>query len=244
VTNPVPEVRQFRQDQLEFLEKQNGDLLADVHELQVRYLQVNAKKHSLQAQLVSLRQPRSSSSRESDNSLIMKVAELETQNATLISTLKQSEERLESFQRKLTEYDAENKKLRKEARETFAVLQQKLTAARSGALDQELARRLEESDAERESLQTTIEQLESSAKDFAAQHLEFIQTMGRLLGCDDVHGIVGHVKALILLPSQVEKLRLEMVEKKNRRRECLSTHLQVSVVDRCGDVTVLGHTGR
>jgi chromosome segregation ATPase len=219
VVNPVPEVRQFRQDQLEFLEQQNNDLLVDVHELQVRYLQINAKKHSLQAQLASLRQPCSSLSRESEKSLTTKVVELEAQNATLTATLKQSEERLESMQRKLTEYDTENNKLRKEARETFTVLQQELTAARSGKFDQELARRLKESEAEQESLHTTIDQLENSAKDFAAQYIEFIQTMGQLLGCDDIYGIVERVKELTLLPSQVEKLRLEMVEMKNRRNE-------------------------
>jgi chromosome segregation ATPase len=206
--NPVPEVRQFQHDQLDFLEKENSDLLLQIRELQSRYLQVNAQKHSLRAQLNVLgQQPPHGST--GNSSLMRRIAELEAENRTLTSSLKDTETKFETVQHKLDEYHTENKKLRKEAKDTFAVLQEKLIAARNGAL--------EANEAERDTLQTTVDQLEKSSQELLAQHGEFVQHLGRLLDCDDAPEIVARVRELILLPAQIEKLRFDLIEMRNRR---------------------------
>jgi chromosome segregation ATPase len=135
----------------------------------------------------------------------------------LASTLKETEAKLATSERRLEEHRTENKRLRQEAKETFAVLQQKLTAARNGTLWEETKRQLEDSEAEKQDLQSTIDQLESAAKELAGNYQTFIETLGRLLGCEGMEAIVGRVRELVLLPSQLEKLRLDMIEMRNRR---------------------------
>jgi chromosome segregation ATPase len=220
LSNPVPEVQQFRLDQLEFLEEQNSQLLEEVGELQRRYLTASSKKRTLRARLkIAIESQQYEDARPGSDveaetaALRQKVINLESNVKTLTSRVKLSEANLNKAQSQAAELKAKNKKLRDEAKTKFEILQTKLIQSRNGQLDEEL----QQMQAEKADLEDAISQLEKASQDLTAEHMGFVQKLGRLVGADDAIGVVSRVKDLILLPVQIENLKLEMIELQNRR---------------------------
>ena len=222
--NANEEERAIRQDQIVFLQEENSSLTMENHKIQEKLAMKIAENKDLQKQLTKAIESsksvpaRTVSECESENShLRVRVSELEQENESLRASAEESAREIDEAKAEAQKYRDRIKKMREEAVDKFHTLQQKLTDSRSGKMDAEnealisnLKNQIEEKETEKSQLLVDLENLQKSSTEFATMHMEFVQNLGRILGCEGPIEIVQKVKELNELPAETDKLRLEI----------------------------------
>ncbi|KAH0787484.1 hypothetical protein GPJ56_008679 [Histomonas meleagridis] len=207
-----PEVGEFKDDQITYLQNKLNSAMEHIEYLQQRYLKVNAKRHSIQQKFLLFKnstQPQRQNSQIEEENIkletdIHKLKQSNDENTKIINELKSN----------LDQQISENQRLRQVALEKFDILQQKLRNARDdNPTDlQKLKNEIFSKDKEIESLVTTIQSLEESMHMVKETNDEFIQSIGLILGRDSLEGIVERIKELSPLQVENSKLKAQIQE--------------------------------
>ena len=224
LANTQEEWRSIRQDQIAFLQEENKTLTHEKHTLQKQLAMVETEKQDLERQLAKAIEAQKSipartfSQCESENlKLRQRLTELETENQTLRASADAASKETEAQKARVDKYKEKIRQMHADTIEKFGILQAKLADSRSGKMDEEnekiisdLQTRLAQEEGEKSQLQLDLEALQHSSNEFATMHMEFVQSLGRILDCQQLPEIITKVKELNQLPSENDKLKLEI----------------------------------
>ena len=224
LANTQEEWRSIRQDQIAFLQEENKTLTHEKHSLQKQLAMVETEKQDLERQLAKAIVAQKSipartfSQCESENlKLRQQLTELETENQTLRASADAASKETEAQKARVDKYKEKIRQMHADTIEKFGILQAKLADSRSGKMDEEnekiisdLQTRLAQEEGEKSQLQLDLEALHHSSNEFAAMHMEFVQSLERILDCQQLPEIITKVKELNQLPAENDKLKLEI----------------------------------